>query len=548
MNAIKKVSNKSGEHNMRSIAVVLFIAGLLLMPAHYLLLQKHQVHSDENWLISLDFRPAVKQADTYISIQPPYETANIRLMGRNINHAGLRIAAPVRNGFSKRGIRLRATAAGAYQVGVEFRLQLSQTPHFHDPVANLLTTKNRQLFLSDDEWLQLEDPVLEAKLIDLGLNDVEQEQLAEKIFQFVYKLANHDPSALRKVPDMLRSRSANYQERSLLMVALCRKAGLPARVVSGLELMDDPAATPLNWVEVYVNDRWLSYHPGLGYAQTLPVHYLALDKSGDGIVSSFIKEADSMLKQPALDYDIMIERIPETIASPNNARRDWYQVFMLERLSAETRQQLALLMLLPLGALLCSVVRQLAGVHSYGVFTPTMLALAITYADKETTLLILMISLTLVYLGRPTFHRQMSRTPRLSIIFTLVAMSIVLGVSLLDYVSLSTDGHLILLPMVIITSLVDRLFSTIEINGYHTAFIRLVWTLILTLITLPVLQMEWLGAWILRYPEFHLFTLSMLIMVSLYPFGKHKFPAWLSLLAEPKKQTVSTREKVQDEG
>ena len=494
MNTITKKANKTYQKNMGKVALVLFVAGLLLFSAHVLLLQSKQVQNDENWLLSLNISSMVKQAETIISIQPPYESAYIRLVGRNVNHAGLRVVPPARTDISKRGIRLRAVTAGSYQIGVEFSLQLSQTPHFHNPVASLLTTKSRQLYLSDNEWLQLEEPVLEAKLIELGLNDLDQEQLIERIFQFVYKLAGHNQSSLRSVSQMLMTRSGNNRERAILMVALSRKAGLPARVVTGLELNDDPDASPLYWVEVYADDGWVSYHPGLGYAKSLPINFIALDKSGDGIVSSYIKQQKTTFKDNPFDVDISIERIARTIASPDNTRREWYQVFMLDRLSAETRAQLSLLMLLPLGALLCSVVRQLAGLHSYGVFTPTMLALAVTYADKQTTLLILMISLAIVYLARPAFHREMSRTPRLSIIFTLVATSIVLGVSMLDYFSLSTDSHLILLPLVIITSLIDRFFSTVELNGYHTAFIRLGWTFILTLITIPVLQMEWLGA------------------------------------------------------
>lgn len=531
---------------MRTIAMILFAVGLLLIPVHNILLQNQQVFGDDNWLISLDIKVEVKQADTFINIQPPYETANIRLVGRNINHSGLRMSPASRDGMSKRGVRLRATSAGSFHTGMNFTLQLSESPHFYVPLVNVLNTKNRQLYLADDDWLQLEDPDLETLLIDIGLNETDHEQLIERIFQFVYKLANHALPGARKVPRILQSRSANHHERARLMVALSRKAGIPARVITGLELKDDTAASPVYWVEVYINDGWLSYHPGLGYARSLPMNFIAMDKSGDGIVSAYIREGETTVKLKPFAYGIRVEHIPDIIASPDNTRRDWYQIFILERLSAETRAQLSLLMLLPLGALLCSVIRQFAGLNSYGVFTPTMLALAITYADKETTVLILMISIILVYLGRPTFHRGMSRVPRLSIIFTLVALSMVIGVSALDFFALATDGHLILLPMVIITSLIDRLFSTIELNGYHTALVRLLWTFILTLITLPLLQQEWLGAFMLRYPEMHLLTLSLLIMVSTLPFGKYRLPVFFKLLSEPEHKPLNRKSSKDD--
>jgi len=125
----------------------------------------------------------------------------------------------------------------------------------------------------------------------------------------------------------------------------------------------------------------------------------------------------------------------------------------------------------------------------------------------------------------------------------VIAVSMVLGVSILDYFSLATDGHLILLPIVILTSLIDRFFSAVELLGYRTAFIRLAWTLAITLAILPVLQLYWLGNWILRYPEFHLFTLAAFILISGLPFTERKLPGWLGLLSEPAKKTDTTKRR-----
>lgn len=528
---------------MRRFAIYLFATGFVLTFAHYLFLETQQVQGDENWLITLDTSHTINQTGTIISIQPPYESQHIRLIGRSLSHTGLRIVPPSQNTVLKRAIRLRADKPGTYQVGVEFSIQLSQTPHFHKGVTKMLDTQRRQLFLADNEWLQLEDPALKNAYTEIGLDEIEREKLPEHIFQFVYQFANSNQPSIRAVPGIIASRSANHRERALLMVALCRISGIPARIITGLELKDDPSASPDYWVEVYMNDHWISYHPGLGYSNSLPINYIALDKHDNGIISASTTDPASSDIDYVFSSDIMIERMPITMGGPDNTRSEWYQVIMLDRLPAETRDQLSLLMLLPLGALLCSLIRQVAGLHSYGVFTPTILALAITYAEAETTTLILVITLMLVYFGRPTFHQEMSRTPRLSIIFTIVATSMVIGVSTLDYFSMATDGHLILLPLVIITSLIDRFFSAIENHGYHTAFIRLFWTFILMLFVLPILQLRWLGSLILRYPEVHLITLSLLILVAYYPFGKHKVPAWLSLLSEPEIKTHTKGDK-----
>ena len=544
----RPISENENKRKMRRFAMTLFIAGLVLIFVHYMFLRGQQVHSDENWLITLNTIHSVKQANTVISIQPPYESKNLRLVGRSVNHAGLHVVPPMRNTISKRAIRLRANKAGTYQTEMEYSLQFSHIPHFYEVIPEVLTTKRRQFFLADNEWLQLGSPLLETQLVALGLNKIGQAPLVEHIFKFVNQLANYKPSAFRQVPSILASHSANHRERALLMVSLCRKAGIPARVIMGIELKDDPSTSLHHWVEIYINDHWETYHPGLGYRNSLPINFVAIDKFGDGIVSAYIKGEILNAEDYTYVNEIMVERQPVTIRSPDNARSEWYQILMLDRLPSDTREQLSLLMLLPIGVLLCALIRQVVGIHSYGVFTPTILALAMTYAEKETTALILAITLALVYFGRPTFHYEMSRTPRLSIIFTLVASSMVIGVSILNYFSLAADGHLILLPIVIITSLIDRFFSTVEKLGNHTAFIRLLWTIILTLVVLPVLQLSWLGGWVLRYPESHLITLSLLIMISYYPFGKHKLPTWFGLLIEPEIKPVNKRNAIVSEG
>jgi len=533
-----KSSDSDNVHKMRKIAIFLFITGLVLLFAHYLFLQNKQVHSDESWLITLDMTHSVKQAGTVISIQPPYDSKNLRLIGRNVRHTGLHIAPPIRNAISKRAIRLRANQPGFYQTEIEYSLQFSQSPHFYEALPEKLNTQRRQFFLADNEWLQLNNPITEAALADMGIYDIGHEMIIERILQFVIELPNYKPSSFRNVSSILASRSANQRERASLMVALCRKAGIPSRIITGFELKDNLSPNPEYWVEVYTNDRWRSYHPGLGYRDSLPANFVAFDKHGDGVVSGSIKGSTLIANDYVFATEIEIERLPVTVYGANITRNEWYSIFMLDRLSSDTREQLSLLLLLPLGVLLCTLIRQLGGFHSYGVFTPTILALAMTYAEVETTALIMIITLTLVYFGRPAFHHEVSRTPRLSIIFTLVATSMVIGVSILDYFGLATDGHLILLPIVIITSLIDRFFSTLEKLGQHTAFIRLVWTIILTLAVLPILQLSWLGEWILRYPESHLLTLSLLIFISYYPFGKHKLPRWLSLLTEPNKKVI----------
>ena len=136
--------------------------------------------------------------------------------------------------------------------------------------------------------------------------------------------------------------------------------------------------------------------------------------------------------------------------------------------------------------------------------------------------------------GRSFFPTTLTRIPRLSIIFTLIAVILTLSVSVLNYFDIEQEGKIILLPIIILTSLVDRFYNTIEDMGLKIALRRMVWTIIIALLCLPVIQFETLGHLILEYPEIHFSTLAIFLTISLYK-GKHliNLPV-LKILAEPK--------------
>ena len=105
------------------------------------------------------------------------------------------------------------------------------------------------------------------------------------------------------------------------------------------------------------------------------------------------------------------------------------------------------------------------------------------------------------------------------------------SVSLMDFFDIGHGGQLILLPIVILASLVDRLYAVLEEKGVRTAFVRLGWTLIIAATCIPIVQFEALGHLLVRYPELHLITLAMMLSVLLYtrkPLAQLPAFAWLN--------------------
>jgi len=118
--------------------------------------------------------------------------------------------------------------------------------------------------------------------------------------------------------------------------------------------------------------------------------------------------------------------------------------------------------------------------------------------------------------GRAFLPSKMSRSPRLTIVYTLVALSMVFSVSILEFFRINPEGYTILLPIVILANLVDYIYNTLDENGLNIAMRRLAWTIVIAFICFFLLRLDWLGHWLVSYPEYHLFTLAVSLWFPLY--------------------------------
>lgn len=132
------------------------------------------------------------------------------------------------------------------------------------------------------------------------------------------------------------------------MVALCRAARLPARVVTGFRLEGKAHTRTWHWVQVYRHGVWADFDPTQGYRGNLPRNYVAFVRDGPLLATHGVT-------LQAADYRISKVDVPPSIA--DNAQASPLKILNLARLPFSARATLATLLLLPLGALLNTFVR-----------------------------------------------------------------------------------------------------------------------------------------------------------------------------------------------
>lgn len=297
--------------------------------------------------------------------------------------------------------------------------------------------------------------------------------------------------------------------RARAMAALCRAAKIPARLVVGFVLDSTQNAQKHYWIEAYFNNKWLPYDPENGYAGELPARFLPIRRDGVNLV----RTGDST----SYTGRYSIKRLPFSPAlgvSPDN--RIW-SVFDLTRLPLGMQEVIAAILLLPIGALVTAILRNIVGIQILGVFTPTLIALSFVQADWRTGTAVFFVVLGVGMAARLILNKfKLLMVARLGVILTLVILCMVAAVSILDYLGLTPSASAVLLPMVILTMMIERFNVTVEEDGYRQALTVFVGTLAVALCCLFILRIDAIGRLVLDFPEIHCFNIAALLLIGRY--------------------------------
>ena len=105
---------------------------------------------------------------------------------------------------------------------------------------------------------------------------------------------------------------------------------------------------------------------------------------------------------------------------------------------------------------------------------------------------------------------------RLGFMLTLVVVFLVMTVSCLDYFRLTPSADAVLLPIVILTLSIEKLYMSSIEEGTKTVASLLLATAIVSFCCYLLLGWKSVGLLVLQQPELHFFTLASLIFLGRY--------------------------------
>lgn len=348
--------------------------------------------------------------------------------------------------------------------------------------------------------------------VDVLVDDVRDHSADTASFTTELLRRMNDPSPDPNVELLLSDVSSNSGFVDVVSMLLA-SARIPARMVHGFPLAGrQRSASFVSWLEVHDGDNWLYFNPATG-EESLPDRFLVWWRGNEPLVSV---EGGSNV---AVDFAIQENHLDSVaIAETQAAQQGTSAVdFSLYSLPIQTQAVYAVLLMIPIGALVMVLMRNMVGIDAFGTFMPVLIALAF----RETKLFWGLILFTLLVTLGLTIRFLLDRlrlllVPRLSAVLIVVVI-LMLFISMISHrMGMEMGLSVALFPMVIIAMTIERMSVVWEERGAADAIRAGFGSLGVAVAAYVFMGMAWLEHLIFTFPELLLVILALVLLAGRY--------------------------------
>ena len=289
--------------------------------------------------------------------------------------------------------------------------------------------------------------------------------------------------------------------------------GIHARTVHGLPLGNTrQSVSPEAWLEVWTGDTWRSYSAETGDPFTPDNHLVWWRGPADvlRVAGADLIRSSFALQQQQIGGTASLSQRTELINDP-------LALFTLTELPVNTQNVFRILLMIPVGALLLVILRQVVGVETLGTFMPVLIALAFRVTDLFYGIVFFTALVAFGLMVRFWFARlNLLLVPRLAAMLVVVIL-LMIGMSLLaDAVSLGLGLSITLFPIVILTMTIERMSVTWEESGPAEALKQGLGSLVVAVLSYLVMNIPAVEHLLFVFPE-----LSLLLLAALLALGRY---------------------------
>jgi len=497
------------------LAVGLVALGLAIFAYKVRVLHYPLATGDEpaTWRAEIALAVTGSGARTDVELPLPRTSGYQQLVSESVRSGRLRFAIAEEEGLrtGRWSGRLEGATNLSYETTFVARSYAHQSPERDDRSTY---PRSVEPYLESSPGIPVEDTAVLELARELQLDGTEKVSLIGEIFAFLLReLGKTDNGGNMDAIATLQQGKGNELGRARLFCSLARHGGVPCRVMAGIGLRNGNNDELRYWNEVYLGDGWVPYDASSGQSGTLSPDRLSLGPllwQGPVVAS----EADSVTMRVYVQSEI--ETYVELVRRRRGESPTWLERLSPLFLPVRLQNTLRILLIVPLGALVMCVLRNVVGMRTFGMFMPMLLALALTGTGLVWGTCFLFAIVGTALISRLWIQRlYLLLAARIAFILTLVVLLMVLLFAVGEQLALPSTG-VGAFPFVIMTMIVERLSVSLEEEGLANTLRRAGSTLAAIYLTYGVIHARALQTVFLVFPELLFLILAALLVVGRY--------------------------------
>lgn len=297
---------------------------------------------------------------------------------------------------------------------------------------------------------------------------------------------------------------------TFLGIDLLNMAGVPARLAYGVRLEEARGGQePTRLVEYYDGAMWKVRDPDEATSTLDPAKMFVWNRGGSSLFEVTGGEAST------LTFTVIRDQIP--MKDLTELRNSPLLISTIFGLPASEQAVFRFVVLIPLGAFVVVILRNLVGIPTLGTFMPVLLALALLEMDWADGL----IMFTVIVAAGLWFRFLLSRlnmlvVPRVAACVVIVTL-LMMVLSVVSYkLGFRSGLQITLFPMIILAWTIERMSLIWEEEGKRSALMQVGGSLVVAVIAYSFMSIRQVKYLSFYFPELLLVLLALIILVGRY--------------------------------
>jgi len=490
--------------HLYALAAALAVVGLgvFVYKAYYLGFPLSPKTTANVWNVEVRVKFIAKGKPVKLSVLIPSSSRNFAIADEQFVSAGYGLVATREEGNRVATWSIR-TASGPQSV-------------YYQAVIRAVKTK--------DAAATQKPPAVTPPVLDEPTSEATKALLAEiqaksadthSLVATLIKKAN-DPAPDDNVKVLL-GQKPSISKKVETIVSVLQYGGIPARQANGIRLQegkyDFSKKVPLlQWVEVFDRNTWRSFTPITGESP-VPEDWFRWWLGSKKLVN--LDGASNMSVVFSVSPEVE-EAIAAAVRSAEISK-PFLVKFSLFGLPINTQAVYRVMLLVPVGAFVLVLLRNLVGIKTFGTFMPVLIALSF----RETGLLRgIFLFVALIALGL-TVRFYLERLKLLVVPRLAAVLIVVVGLmAIMSIVTHNLGGHtglsVALFPMVIITMTIERMSILWEERGAMEALVSGLGSIVTAAVAFLVMNIKLVEHLAFVFPELLLVLLAGTLLVGGY--------------------------------